>query len=244
MSVCVDLFSGLGSFSQAFLDRGWEVYRYDIEPYFEIEEIAEDSHTIISDILDLDIGTFPENPDMLLISPPCTTFSVAAVSHHWKRTENGPVPKSQACKISVELVRRALEIRDHINPRFWVLENPRAMMRRVMQDILNEGPPTVTTYWASWGEKHYKPTDLWGRLPYIEFKKPEHWEKAPRGSKSGTQGITIEKECQMPRELKTAMLRSIIPYRFSLALCLAAERGIYSLGQVSLENYLKTEVEI
>ena len=30
--VILDLFSGSGSASQPFLDKGWKVYRYDIEP--------------------------------------------------------------------------------------------------------------------------------------------------------------------------------------------------------------------
>jgi len=223
--VCVDLFSGLGSFSQAFLSEDWEVCRYDIEPYFVIKEIADDSRTTIIDIMELEPDDLPFRPDVMLISPPCTPFSVGAVSTHWTKSDDGNhTPKSKACKVAIELVRRILWLKDQIEPKFWVLENPRAMMRRVMKDILGRGDFTIETFWAAWGERHYKPTYLWGRLPEMEWPKPVTWEKAPRGSKTGTQGIKREKECMMPRELTTPMLRSLIPYEFSLALRKAIER--------------------
>lgn len=205
----------------------WTVYRYELNPYAAIEEIAGNTITMIGDILEMDLNQFPMNPDILVASPPCTTFSVASIRYHWEKLSDGIiVPKSDACKIAIELVKKTIEIINHIKPKFWVIENPRAMMRRVMRDILDVGEPTQTTFWCSWGEKHYKPTDLWGILPEMDFPEPIEWEKAPRGTRLGTQGIIRDKEAGMPKELKTNMLRSIVPYGFSEALCLATKRAI------------------
>lgn len=225
--VCVDLFSGLGGFSEAFDFKGWTVYRYELNPYASLEEIAGDTITIIGDILEMDLDQFPMNPDIIVASPPCTTFSVASIRYHWSKLEDGSIiPKSESCKKAIALVKKTLEIIKHTKPKFWVIENPRAMMRRVMNDILEVGPPAQTTFWCSWGERNYKPTDLWGVLPEMEFPEPTDWEKAPRGSRCGTQGVGRDKEAGMPRELTTNMIRSIIPYKFSEALCIATETAI------------------
>lgn len=227
MPVCVDLFSGLGGFSEAFLHRGWTVYRYELNPYSAIEEIADDSITVIGDILEMDLDQFPMNPDILVASPPCTTFSVASIRYHWEKLEDGTIrPKSEACKTAIKLLEKTLQIIEYTKPKFWIIENPRAMMRRVMRDILNIGEPTVTTFWCSWGERNYKPTDLWGIIPPMEFPEPVSWEKAPRGSKKGTQGIKKDKECKFPKELSVNSLRSIIPLPFSKALCIATEQAL------------------
>jgi hypothetical protein len=58
----------------------------------------------------------------------------------------------------------------------------------------------------------FKATDLWGVLPDVKWDKPKTWVKAPRGSRTGTQGI------------KDSALRAKIPYGLSLAVCLACER--------------------
>ncbi len=225
--VCVDLFSGLGGFSEAFDSRGWKVYRYELNPYAGIEAIAGDTTTIIGDILEMDLDQFPMNPDILIASPPCTTFSVASIRYHCSKLEDGSIiPKSESCNKAIALVKKTLEIIDHIKPKFWIIENPRAMMRRVMKDILDIGVPTQTTFWCSWGERNYKPTDLWGVIPPMEFPEPVEWEKAPRGSTKGTQGIKRDKEACMPKELSVNMLRSIIPYPFSEALCIATETAV------------------
>ena len=78
-----------------------------------------------------------------------------------------------------------------------------------------------TVTYCQYGEPRMKPTDLWGGFPPgLEFRRcrngdPCH-EAAPRGAKTGTQGI------------KGAALRAEIPYRLSLEACLAAEAALVS----------------
>jgi hypothetical protein len=189
-----DLFSGLGGFSQAFVDRGHNVIRYDNDPQFE-----EIPHTLIKDILDLQPHDI-DDADIILASPPCTHFSVAAVYRHWPKG----IP-TEATLEQIELVKHTIKIIKEANPEYWILENPRGMLRNVI------GRPQKTIPLCAYGKKAYKPTDFWGRFPPIDWKTPLKWQKAPRGSKLGVQGYD------------NAARSAMIPYDFSMAVCLAVE---------------------
>jgi len=85
--VVLDLCSGLGGFSEAFVGRVdaegyhiWRVYRFDLEPYFANPEVADAN---LVDLLELRAEHLPYRPDLIVFSPPCTCFSVASVSHYW-----------------------------------------------------------------------------------------------------------------------------------------------------------------
>ena len=219
----LDLFSGLGGWSQAFKDRGHSIITIDNEPKFK--------PTICRDIMELKPDYFKDdeginiNFDIVLASPPCNCFSVASVYRHWDKDTKKP--KDEATRQAIRLIGHTLNLIMNIQPRFWILENPRGMLRRVL------GPPAVTTYFASWateeeisirraairdyrpGSRTKKPTDLWGVIPKgIKWKEPKEWLAAPRGSSRGTQG------------LKDAALRAKIPYELSKVICLACEKEI------------------
>lgn len=207
----IDLFSGLGGFSEAFVTRGHNVIRYDNDSRF-----AEVPHTIIKDILELTADDL-RGVDIILASPPCTHFSVAALYHHWPKGRPTIATLEQ-----IELVKYTIQIIKEANPEYWILENPRGMLRRAI------GKPAITQYWGNWGMNALKPTDLWGKLPPVEWRNKDcaQYEKAPRGSKKGVQGINISSfkgnkfSYNIPRD---SALRALIPYDFSLAVCLAAE---------------------
>ena len=63
--------------------------------------------------------------------------------------------------------------------------------------------PRYTVTYCQYGDKRMKPTDIWTNHPNPKFKPmckngdPCH-EKAPRGSRSGTQGIKGSKLHLMP----------------------------------------------
>jgi len=194
MMEVIDLFSGLGGFSQAFVDRGHYVERYDFN-----ERFKDVPHTIIKDVMELTPIDL-EHTDIVLASPPCQHFSIAAVCHHWKNSE--PTPDTQEV---IKLVKHTKKIIEEANPTYYMIENPRGMLRRVL------GLPDKFVYLSAWGKEAKKPTDFWGKFPPIDWKMPFKWEKAPRGSKTGVQGYTDSAE--------TAK----IPYDFSLAVCLAVE---------------------
>ena len=105
----LDLFSGLGGFSQAFRDRGHYVVAVDINKAMPAD--------IIADVRYLPIrGKW----DVVLASPPCTEFSVRAMPWHaWKH----PEPPD------LSLVHATLQAIKTLKPRYWVIENVQGAIR-------------------------------------------------------------------------------------------------------------------
>ena len=192
---CIDLFSGLGGFSQAFIDRGYDVKRYDFD-----ERFVDVPHTIIKDIRELTAKNL-RSQDIILASPPCTHFSIASVSTHWP----DGLPSGETLE-QIDLIEHTIDIIQKANPRYWILENPRGMLKHAI------GNPALTIFLAAYGHPYLKPTHLWGQLPPIDIKLPFKWEKAPRGSKKGTDNPRLD-----------PAIKALIPYDFSLAVCEAVE---------------------
>ena len=189
--MCIDLFSGLGGWSQAFVDRGWKVLTVDME--------REYNPLICCDIMDLDAYILPERPTVILASPPCQKFSTNAIKLNWKKR----TPKDQGVVIAIGMVAKTLDIIYKRSPAYWIIENPRGMLRNVL------GKPKVTTYFRSWGTDNLKPTDLWGILPKMEWPVPD-----PGWDVDGT------------RKIDNSADAAKIPYKLSLAVCEAIEREV------------------
>lgn len=143
--------------------------------------------------------------------PPCTAFTVMQIGRNWTREHQ---PKTQSALDGLKLLNRTLEVIKQINPRFYVIENPRGKMRKMPQ--MEELERRTVTY-CQYGDNRMKPTDLWGKFPpSLELKPickngmPCH-TAAPRGSVSGTQGMDSAEAAK-------------IPHLLSLAICLATEK--------------------
>lgn len=177
----IELFSGTESFSKVARERGHKAFTIDIEKEF--------NPSLCIDILDLDISMIPEefkNPTILWASPPCTTFSVASIRHYW---ENGK-PKNDKTLKGIEIVKKTLKIIEALKPKYFIIENPRGMLRK--QDFIKHLSRDTVTY-CQYGNPTQKPTDLWNNLNH-NFKpmcKPgaSCHESASRGSRKGIQGI-------------------------------------------------------
>ena len=127
----------------------------------------------------------------------CTTYSIAAISHHRVRESDGNLKaKSEYAAFCDRTNRHVLDLIRELNPRYWFIENPRGGMRkmRFMRDL-----PRHTVTYCQYGDTRMKPTDIWTNHPNPEFKPmckngdPCH-ERAPRGAKTGTQGLKGAKE--------------------------------------------------
>lgn len=198
----LDLFSGLEGWSSPWRHRGHEVYRVELNPLFPAEH---------RDIMDFRPELLPWVPDVVLASPPCTAFSVMQIGRNWTHDHQ---PKNDRARAGLLLLDRTLWIIGMLKPKFFIIENPCGKMRRMpqMQEFFRR---TVT--YCQYGETRMKPTDLWGGFPPgLVLKEPckngmPCHDRAPRGSRTGTQGMDSAASAKIPAEL-------------SLAVCLAAEK--------------------
>jgi len=179
----LELFAGSRSISKAAIAQGHETFSLDLNPFEGIDYVC--------DILMLDINQIPWQPDMIWASPPCTGFSVAAIGHHWTGGKNAYIPKTDTAKLGMQLLRETLHVIDWFQPKVWFIENPRGLMRK-MPELEGYNRHTVT--YCQYGDTRMKPTDIWTNSktwqPRAMCKNgsPCH-EAAPRGSKTGTQGL-------------------------------------------------------
>lgn len=180
----IELFSGTKSFSKVMAEHGHGTLTIDndhtLEPdmCFDMREI---------------MGTQAQGMDLLWASPPCQGFSVAAIGKNWNRDYT---PKSDSARLSVELVEATLGIIRNSNPTWWFIENPRGMLRKM--PFMEELPRRTVTY-CQYGDTRMKPTDIWTNAYWWNPRpacKPgaSCHEAAPRGSKTGTQGIKGAKD--------------------------------------------------
>lgn len=196
--IVFDFFSGTGSSTQAFKDAGHTVITFELDDFFEATE-----HANVFDLNAADLIAKYGQPDFVWASPPCTAFSVASMGHHWGGGARAYEPKTEAAKISQDLVAHTRKLIADLNPtKGWLMENPRGMLRKLP---VVEGLPRNTVTYCTYGDSRMKPTDLWGVVPnwtprtMCKNGMPCH-EAAPRGAKTGTQG------------LKGARERSRVPY--------------------------------
>jgi len=117
----LDLFSGLGGFSEAFLRSGDEVVRVENNPLLsEVPNTSiEDVRAMRDRLLEFKLSGQPiRSIDVVVASPPCLEFSMAYSSPRSVARRNG-----EEWSPSMELVEITLEIIQIISPRWWVIEN-------------------------------------------------------------------------------------------------------------------------
>lgn len=81
----LELFAGTRSVSKAFEERGHQVLTVDWDPVHDGIDINKDVFELYADEITRKFG----RPDVVWASPDCTTYSIAAISHHRKREANG-----------------------------------------------------------------------------------------------------------------------------------------------------------
>jgi site-specific DNA-cytosine methylase len=205
----LELFAGSRSIGKAAESLGYDVFSSDINDFYKIDYVV--------DILNFDIKKVPFKPDIIWASPPCTTYSIAAISHH--RPKNKPL-SNFAIKSDL-IVKKTLQIIKELNPNKWYIENPRGLLRK--QNFMI-GLPKTTVWYCTYGDNRAKPTDIWSnnirsllningwqpRPECFNGNKNCHHESAPRGSKTGTQGVKGNyNRSKIPNQLCLEILKSI-----------------------------------
>jgi hypothetical protein len=206
--IIYDFFSGTGSSTQAFKDAGHTVITFELDSSFEATENVD---VLLLNAEDL-IAKYGR-PDFIWASPPCTAFSVAAIGHHWISGGENPEPRTEQARQAQELVRHTITLIKKLNPtRGWLIENPRGMLRKL--SVVSSLPRQTVTY-CRYGDSRMKPTDLWGWVPNWSprpmCKNGDTCHvSAPRGAKTGTQGLSGAKErSKVPYELGKEILNAL-----------------------------------
>jgi len=202
----LELFAGSRSVGVEAEKQGFNVFSVDWEKYENIN--------LAIDIEELQPDMIPFIPDAIWASPDCTTYSIAAISHH----RDGCEPKSDYAKKCdsvnkhfIFLINQYLDI----NPNMvFFIENPRGMLRKMpfMQSFIRH-----TIWYCQYGDDRAKPTDIWTNsktwIPKPVCKNGNsdcHHQSAPRGSKTGTQGRKNSyNRSKIPRNLCEEIIRSI-----------------------------------
>lgn len=188
----IELFSGTKSFSKVGKKLGHKTFTID-----NVEELNPDHNIDIFKIKKLPLA------NLIWASPPCTTFSVASIGTHWKGGKKAYVPRTKEAKLGLELLEHTIKLIKKSGAKYWFIENPRGVMRKVIDEIFKKNRiknyKRVTVSYCQYGDKRMKPTDIWTNLidwnprPICKNGSPCH-EAAPRGSKTGTQGLKGAKE--------------------------------------------------
>lgn len=195
----LELFAGTRSIGKVFEERNHEVFSIEWNKDFKNIDWYEDINNVKSSDIIEKFGY----PDVIWASPDCTTYSIAAISHHRKKNEKtGNLdPISDYAKFCDKTNKHVLELIKELNPKYYFIENPRGGLRKM--DFMKDLPRYTVTY-CQYGDKRMKPTDIWTNHSDPQFKPmckngDKCHEPSPRGSSTGTQG------------LKGSVIRSIIP---------------------------------
>lgn len=195
----LELFAGTRPIGKAFEERGHEVYSVEWNKDFSDIDLYEDVNKVTAEFILKEFG----RPDVIWASPDCTTYSIAGVSHHRKYVSGELLPVSEYAKFCDKTNKHVINLIKELNPKYYFIENPRGCLRKMnfMKDL-----PRYTVTYCQYGDKRMKPTDIWTNHPDPKFKPmckngDSCHEKAPRGSKTGTQGLSKVDRSKIPYEL-------------------------------------------
>lgn len=187
---------------------GIPIWSTDIKQFGDIDHIA--------DILDFDPSQvqLPFTPAMGWWSPVCTSYSIAACSHHRNHDLSPKTSEAEQGDAMVKKVLNLIGYYQRLNPNFiWFIENPRGLLRKMP---FMQGLPRHTVTYCQYGDTRMKPTDIWTNCnwwvprPICKNGSPCH-ESAPRGSRTGTQGRKGSYErSKIPEQLCVEIVQNFI----------------------------------
>ncbi len=189
----IDLFSGLGGASEAFVKAGWEVMRCENNPnLLGVPNTWEWDLTNEVEIDSLIHMPYWDNADLIWASPPCLDFSFGY---------NSPPMKAKREGIDFEPdmrpLRAAIKIIKEKKPKYWVIENVSGASKIFSKELGVNAPRQIfaSTYY------------LWGNFPYLsdrlQFTKPNKPDIPPGPLRSNLRAL-------IPYELSQELLDVIM----------------------------------
>ena len=192
----LDLFSGLGGASEAFLKAGHEVLRIENNPLlgevpntkimcvFELRDWLEDNtRTLTAGVLD--------QVDLIWASPPCDEFSLAySAPHAIHKRESPGIPYEP----DLSYLEATLDIIKMLKPRYFVIENVRGSST-FFSELIGSKPRQIL------GNAQF----LWGNYPLID--PPRYPSKAEVDKRHSPLRANIR--AKIPIEISEALLEAI-----------------------------------
>jgi len=155
--LAIDLFCGLGGWTEGLLAEGYDVIGFDIErrPY--------PAQLVLQDVLTLH-GSQVRNAALIVASPPCQAYSYRAMP--WKRAKALPPPDNTLFEACFRIQREASEAAGRYIP--LVVENVRGAER-----------------WVGCARWKFGAYYLWGDVPAIMPYRDGYGQKVNRGRRGG-----------------------------------------------------------
>jgi site-specific DNA-cytosine methylase len=131
--LAIDLFAGLGGWSDGLLAEGWDCVGFDIERHVYGEH-RYPAQLVVQDVLTLHGSQF-RNADLIVASPPCQGYSYRAMP--WKRAKALPAPDNTLFESCFRIQREACEAAGRHIP--LIVENVRGAQEWVGPARWNDG---------------------------------------------------------------------------------------------------------
>ena len=191
----LDLFSGLGGWSQAFVNLGHEVLRIENNPL--LENVA---HTQLMNVLDFrnelieafESGYAPIRPDLIVASPPCLEFSNA---YNSPKSIHAREHGLESYEPNMELLEATIDIIQMLNPRYWVIENVVGSIK-YFEEYLGKPKQIIGAY------------VLWGVFPQICLEGHSLPTKAEKDKRHSP--IRANHRAEIPLPLSMALLTALL----------------------------------
>jgi hypothetical protein len=142
--LAIDLFCGLGGWTEGLLAEGYEVVGFDIESH-EYGDAKYPAQLVLQDVLTLHGAQF-KDAALIVASPPCQAYSYRAMP--WKRAKALPPPDNSLFEACFRIQREAIEAAGRHIP--LVVENVRGAQK-----------------WVGRSRWNYGSFHLWGDVPAL-----------------------------------------------------------------------------